>query len=161
MSTNKKPTTKPHKKRLVPSSRGLNQALQTQKRTNRLAEHVIDSVQISDKRVNPQAKAVNIFGQDQLKIIFLGGQNGIGEKNMIVLEYDQDALVLDCGNELGLDLPGVNYAICDVSYLDKIKKKLKGYVLSHGHLDHIGGLPHILPKFPAPIYGSVFNNWYG
>ena len=138
------------------NSTSLNQALRTQKRTSRLAEQVIDNANISDKRVNPQAKAVNIFGQDQLKVVFLGGQDGIGEKNMIVLEYEKDALVLDCGNELGLDLPGVNYAICDVSYLDKIKNKLKGYVLTHGHLDHIGGLPHILPKFPAPVYGSVF-----
>ena len=137
------------------SKTSLNRALQTQKRSSRLADQVIDSAKLADKQPQPKAKA-DFFGRGQLKVIFLGGQNAIGEKNMVLLEYDQDAIVLDCGNELGLDLPGTNYAICDVSYLETIKSKLKGYVLSHGHLDHIGGLPHILPRFPAPIYGSRF-----
>ena len=134
----------------------LNQALRTQKRSSQLADQVIDSANIAGKQPVPKAKAANIFGQDRLKVVFLGGQDSIGAKNMVVLEYGGDALVLDCGNDLGLDLPGVNYAICDTSYLEEIKAKLKGYVISHGHLDHIGGLPHILPKYPAPVYGSPF-----
>jgi ribonuclease J len=75
---------------------------------------------------------------------------------MIVLEYLTDAIIMDCGNDLGVDLPGINYGIADTSYLETIRHKLKGYVITHGHLDHIGGLPHILPKFPAPVYGSRF-----
>lgn len=94
--------------------------------------------------------------QDTLRIIPLGGQNGIGEKNMIVLEYDNDAIVLDCGFELGIDLPGINYAIPATDYLKSIKHKLRGYVISHGHMDHIGGLVHIVPEYPAPIFGSRF-----
>ena len=135
---------------------GMSQALQSQKRNSKLADQFIDNVRIADKR--PAPKDMNLFGQDQLKVIFLGGQDGIGSKNMVVIEYNQEAIVIDCGNELGLDLPGVNYAICDTSYLETISKKLKGYVLTHGHLDHIGGLPHILPKYPAPVYGSTFTN---
>lgn len=138
------------------SKASLNQALQTQKRSNKLADLVIDNANISDKKAAKKTKGMNIFDKDQLKVIFLGGQDGIGAKNMIVVEYDSEALVLDCGVELGLDLPGVNYAICDVSYLENMKAKLKGYVLTHGHLDHIGALPHVLPKYPAPIYGSTF-----
>ena len=138
------------------SKTSLNRALQTQKRSSKLADQVIDNAKLADKQPAPKAKHPDIFGRGQLKVIFLGGQNAIGEKNMVLLEYDRDAVVLDCGNELGLDLPGANYAICDVSYLETIKSKLRGYVLSHGHLDHIGGLPHILPRFPAPIYGSRF-----
>ncbi|HSW77172.1 MAG TPA: ribonuclease J [Candidatus Chromulinivoraceae bacterium] len=91
-----------------------------------------------------------------LRIIPLGGQQGIGEKNMIVLEYGNDALILDCGFELGIDLPGINYAIPVTEYLESIRHKIRGYVISHGHLDHIGGLTHIVPKFPAPIFGSRF-----
>lgn len=93
---------------------------------------------------------------EKLKITFLGGQEAIGEKNMQVLEWQNDALILDCGNNLGLDLPGINYSINDVTYLEQIKHKIKGYVISHGHLDHLGGLKHIVPKFPAPIYASRF-----
>jgi ribonuclease J len=82
--------------------------------------------------------------------------DGAGSKNMILVEYQNDAIVMDCGNDLGVDLPGINYAIADTTYLESIKYKLKAYVITHGHLDHIGGLPHILPKIPAPIYGSKF-----
>lgn len=160
VSKNNFQKSKPSKKKtglsLKSTQTSLNQALRTQKRSNKLADQLIDNAKIADKQTAPSGKALNIFGQDQLKIIFLGGQDGIGSKNMIIAEYKQDALILDCGNELGLDLPGVNYGICDISYLEEIKSKLRGYVLTHGHLDHIGGLPHVLPKYPAPIYGSVF-----
>lgn len=91
-----------------------------------------------------------------LRIVPLGGQDGIGEKNMIIVEYENDALVLDCGFDLSVDLPGINYAIPAIDYLRQIKHKLRGYVISHGHMDHIGGLVHIVPECPAPIYGSRF-----
>ena len=73
---------------------------------------------------------------------------------MIVVEYENDAIVLDCGFSLGLNLPGVNYAIPVTDYLQSIKHKLRGYVISHGHMDHIGALIHTVPQNPAPIYGS-------
>lgn len=94
--------------------------------------------------------------KDTLRIIPLGGQNGIGEKNMIVVEYNNDAIVLDCGFALGIDLPGVNYAIPAVQYLESIRHKLRGYIISHGHMDHIGALIHTVPNNPAPIIGSRF-----
>jgi ribonuclease J len=67
-----------------------------------------------------------------------------------------DALIIDCGVDLAVDLPGINYAISDTGYLETIRNKIRGYVITHGHLDHIGALPHIVPKFPAPIYGGRF-----
>lgn len=91
-----------------------------------------------------------------LKISFLGGLEDVGEKNMAVIECGDQALILDCGNNLGVNLPGVNYAINDTSYLQTIKHKIKAYIITHGHLDHVGGLKHIAPLFPAPIYGSRF-----
>ena len=63
---------------------------------------------------------------------------------------------MDCGVDLGVDLPGINYGIADTTYLETIQHKLRAYIITHGHLDHIGGLPHIVPRFPAPIYGSKF-----
>jgi ribonuclease J len=93
---------------------------------------------------------------DRLKITFLGGLEDVGEKNMAVIEYKNDAIILDTGNSLGIDLPGINYAIADPTYLEGIRHKIRGYVITHGHLDHVGGLRHIVPKFAAPIYGSRF-----
>lgn len=93
---------------------------------------------------------------DKLKISFLGGLEDVGEKNMAVIEYQDEAIILDCGNNLGVDLPGINYEINDTSYLETIRHNIKGYVITHGHLDHVGGLKHTVPKFPAPIYGSRY-----
>lgn len=105
-----------------------------------------------------QERRANVIADevDKLKITFLGGQGGIGEQNMQVVEWQDDAVILDCGNNLDVDLPGVNYTVSDPSYLETIRHKIRGYVVSHGHLDHIGGLKHTVPKFPAPIYGSRF-----
>jgi ribonuclease J len=105
--------------------------------------------------VRPQ-RANRIDDSPRLKIVGLGGQDGIGSKNMIVIEYQNDAIVIDCGNALGIDLPGINYAIADTTYLDQIKSKIKAFVITHGHLDHIGGMAHILPRFNVPVYGSGF-----
>lgn len=91
-----------------------------------------------------------------LKIIGLGGMDGAGSKNMIVVEYMNDAVIMDCGNDLSVDLPGINYGVADTTYLETIRHKIRGYLITHGHLDHIGGLPHIVPRFPAPIYGTKF-----
>src|SRR5262249_19201679 len=108
--------------------------------------------------VQDEKSRANVIKDDfnKLKISFLGGQDGIGEKNMQVIEWQNDAIIIDCGNDLGLDLPGVNYAIADTAYLESIRNKIRGYIISHGHLDHLGGLKHIVPRFPAPIYGSRF-----
>lgn len=134
------------------------QAIRTQRRTGQLADQLLDGMTLSDSQTNQRKRPnlLNIVDKDELKIVFLGGQGAIGEKNTIVIEYGDEAIITDCGNELGLDLPGINYAVADTSYVDKIADKLKGYVITHGHLDHVGGLPHIYPKHPAPIYGSNF-----
>lgn len=94
---------------------------------------------------------------DGITLTFLGGLDDVGEKNMAILEYQNDAIVLDCGNHLGIDLPGINYAVNDITYLRSIRHKVKAYVITHGHLDHIGGLKHIVPEVPAPIYSSAYS----
>lgn len=142
--------------RQMSTSRG--EAIRAQRRNadmaNKLANEHLDA---GSNQLDAPTRANFIKGLgDHLKITFLGGQDGIGEKNMQVLEYGDDALILDCGNNLGLELPGINYSVSDPAYLEQIKHKIRGYVISHGHLDHVGGLRHIVPKYPAPIYGSRF-----
>jgi ribonuclease J len=139
------------------TSRG--QAVRAQRRSQADAQRIAnqyvsaDSAQVAGRIT----RANQIDDQPRLKIIGLGGMDGGGSKNMILVEYINDAIILDCGNDLGVDLPGINYGIADTAYLEEIQPKLRAYVITHGHLDHIGGLPHIVPRFPAPIYGSKFS----
>lgn len=134
-------------------------AVRAQKRSQADAQKIANQYAAANPNQvieQPARRANFIDDRPQLKIIGLGGLDGGGSKNMILIEYQNDAVVIDCGNDLGVDLPGINYGIADVTYLETIRHKLKGYVITHGHLDHIGGLPHIVPKIPAPIYGSRF-----
>lgn len=130
-------------------------AIRAQKRNaemaNKLANEYLDA---SANKLENRANVID--DSPRLKVIGLGGMDGGGSKNMILLEYQNDAIVIDAGNDLGVDLPGINYGIADTTYLESIRHKLRGYVITHGHLDHIGGLPHIIPKIPAPVYGSKF-----
>lgn len=137
------------------ASRGA--AIRAQRRSQEDAQKIANQYAAANSQATPQRRANLIVENfDKLKLTFLGGQEAIGEKNMQVLEWQNDALILDCGNHLGIELPGINYTIADPSYLETIKHKLRGYIISHGHLDHLGGLKHIVPKYPAPIYGSRF-----
>jgi ribonuclease J len=132
-------------------------AVRAQKRSQADAQKIANQyASAGPVSANETRRANFIDDSPRLKVIGLGGFDGGGAKNMIVVEYQNDAVILDCGNELGVDLPGINYGIADTTYLEGIRHKLRAYIITHGHLDHIGGLPHIVPKFPAPIYGSRF-----
>ena len=137
------------------SSRGA--AIRAQRRNHEDANKALVQYTTAAEKTQPDARANVVTDNfEKLKISFLGGQEEIGEKNMQIIEWQNDAIILDCGNNLGIELPGVNYTIADTSYLESIKHKIRGYVITHGHLDHLGGLKHIAPRFPAPIYGSRF-----
>lgn len=132
-------------------------AIRAQRRTHDDAQRVISQYLDSPVATEEKSRRANVIDSNpRLKIIGLGGMDGGGSKNMILVEYMNDAVIIDAGNDLSVDLPGINYGICDVSYVETIKHKLRAYIITHGHLDHIGGLPHIVPKLPAPIYGSNF-----
>lgn len=92
-----------------------------------------------------------------VKILFLGGVGEIG-KNMTAFEYGDDIIVLDAGltfpnNE---DMPGVDSVVPDVTYLAQNKDKIRAIILTHGHEDHIGGIPYLMKEInpDTPIYGT-------
>lgn len=92
--------------------------------------------------------------KSKLKIIPLGGIDEIG-KNITAMECDGDLIVIDCGSTFPKeDMLGIDLVIPDISYLEANKERLRGFVFTHEHEDHIGATPYVLAKVPAPIYGS-------
>jgi ribonuclease J len=90
----------------------------------------------------------------KLKIIALGGMGEVG-KNITAFEYGKDILVVDCGIAFpDEEMLGVDQVIPDISYLQKNADKVRGIVLTHGHEDHIGGVPYFLKEIMVPIYST-------
>ena len=105
-------------------------------------------------RRSTKSKSKFEFKKSNLKIIPLGGLEEIGN-NMTIFEYEDEIIVVDCGLEFPTDdMLGVDLVIPDVTYLERNKEKIKGFVITHGHEDHIGAIPYILKQINVPIYGT-------
>ena len=117
---------------------------------------IFTEVRETPKRLQ-MPKKPSVKKKKPVKILFLGGVGEIG-KNMTAIEYGNDIIVIDAGLTFpnGEDMPGIDSVVPDVSYLVQNKDKIRAVLLTHGHEDHIGGIPYLMKEInpDTPIYGT-------
>jgi len=95
-------------------------------------------------------RETNPIGSGKLRVIVLGGLEEVG-RNMTLFEYNKEVIIIDMGLQFPEeDMPGIDYIIPDVTYLEGKENWVKGVIISHGHYDHIGAIPHLIGKIGNP-----------
>ena len=139
-----------------PKQRGRSKEQNKLQQTIRQAKQPSPTAAAQKPKKDPSNKQTKANERDTkpLRIVPLGGLNEIG-KNMTVFEYGDDAFIVDCGIAFpDNEMLGIDLVIPDYTYLTKIADRVRGVVLTHGHEDHIGGLPFFLQKLNVPVYGT-------
>jgi ribonuclease J len=114
--------------------------------------NVLRQRQVKTRNTLPK-KTINakpVFQRGKLKIMVLGGLEEVG-RNMTLIQYENEIIAIDMGLQFPEeDMPGIDYIIPNVAYLEGKEDWLKGVIITHGHMDHIGGIPHIMGKIGNP-----------
>lgn len=108
----------------------------------------IQATQVKERKAN------QVTREPKIRVVPLGGLGEVG-KNMMAIEYEQDMIMVDMGFAFPDELqPGIDYIIPDTTYIEQNLHKLRGIIITHGHMDHIGAAGYVLPKFHVPIFGT-------
>lgn len=132
----------------------VNNAVNRVNRDDRPEQRNTQEPRFTAQAVDPERS--KFFYEAKLRIIPLGGAEETGGKNCTVIEYKNDIIVIDMGHQFPDEtMPGIDYVIPDVSYLEQNKQKIRGLLLTHGHLDHIGAIPYVYEKIGSPTIYSA------
>ncbi|HKK54330.1 MAG TPA: ribonuclease J [Patescibacteria group bacterium] len=129
-------------------NKNINKNVRTNKQRNPKRQNSFNK---APNKVNKsKIKSTQTFAKGKLRVMALGGLEEVG-RNMVLIEYEKEIIIIDMGLMFpDEDMPGIDYIIPNTEYLENKKDWIKGVVITHGHYDHIGAIPHIMPKIGNP-----------